>query len=416
MLQRPDDKVTVTQLTDQAFRPESARRGIDQFLHILETRGVPQFFPWLDRLALAALPFFGRMFAGIAFPLAKRKMRRESSRVILPAEDPLLEPHLHRRREAGLRVNVNILGEALLGEEEAAHRLQRYHNALRLPDIEVISVKISTIYSQISPLAREHTIGVLCDRLEPLYRLSAEQTFERPDGSVVPKMVYLDMEEYRDMHLTAEAFMRTLSRPGLEGVHAGIVLQAYLPDAAAMQRRLNDWARARVAAGGAPVMLRLVKGANMEMERIEAAIGGWPQAPFATKPETDANFKRMLTEGMLPENPSPPCASVWVRITCSTSPTPSSWPPLRMPAMPFISRCSRAWPIINAAPLRSTRATSSSTPPLVAAKISSTPSATSFVASTKTPAPKISFATPSASAPTIPNGLKWKKHFATLST
>ena len=41
-------------------------------------------------------------------------------------------------------------------------------------------------------------------------------------------------------------------------------------------------------------MLRLVKGANMEMERIEAAIGGWPQAPFATKPETDANFKRML--------------------------------------------------------------------------------------------------------------------------
>ena len=302
MLQRPDDKVTVTQLTDQAFRPESARRGIDQFLHILETRGVPQFFPWLDRLALAALPFFGRMFAGIAFPLAKQKMRRESSRVILPAEDPLLEPHLHRRREAGLRVNVNILGEALLGEEEAAHRLQRYHNALRLPDIEVISVKISTIYSQISPLAREHTIGVLCDRLEPLYRLSAEQTFERPDGSEVPKMVYLDMEEYRDMHLTAEAFMRTLSRPGLEGVHAGIVLQAYLPDAAAMQRRLNDWARARVAAGGAPVMLRLVKGANMEMERIEAAIGGWPQAPFATKPETDANFKRMLTEGMLPEN------------------------------------------------------------------------------------------------------------------
>lgn len=35
--------------------------------------------------------------------------------------------------------------------------LQRYNNALRLPDIKVISVKISTIYSQISPIAREHT-------------------------------------------------------------------------------------------------------------------------------------------------------------------------------------------------------------------------------------------------------------------
>ena len=142
----------------------------------------------------------------------------------------------------------------------------------------------------------------MCDRLEPLYRLSSEQSFKRPDGSVVPKMVYLDMEKYRDMHLTAEAFIRTLDRPGLEAVRADIVLQAYLPDAATMQRRLSDWARARVAAGGAPVMLRLVKGANMEMEKFEAAVGGWPHAPFATKTETDANFKRMLTEGMRPEN------------------------------------------------------------------------------------------------------------------
>ena len=302
MLQRPADKVTVTQLTDQAFRPDSARRGIDQFLHILDTRGIPQFFHWFDRTALWSLQWVGRLLAGIAFPLAKRKMRRESAQVILPAEDTPITKHLNRRREAGLRVNVNILGEALLGEDEAKHRLQRYLNALRLPDIEVISVKISTIYSQISPLAREHTIGVLCDRLEHLYRASAAETFKRPDGTVAPKMVYLDMEEYRDMHLTAEAFMRTLGRPGLEGVRAGIVLQAYLPDAAAMQRRLNDWARERVEAGGAPIMLRLVKGANMEMERFEAAVGGWPQAPFQTKAETDANFKRMLREGMRAEN------------------------------------------------------------------------------------------------------------------
>ena len=302
MLQRPADKVTVTQLTDQAFRPESAKRGIDQFLHILDTRGIPQFFHWFDRAALRGLQWAGRLFAGIAFPLAKRKMRREAAQVILPAEDALLTPHLHRRREAGLRVNVNILGEALLGEDEAKHRLQRYLNALRLPDIEVISVKISTIYSQISPLAREHTIDILCDRLEKLYRTAAAETFERPDGTTVPKFVYLDMEEYRDMHLTAGAFMRTLDRPGLEGVRAGIVLQAYLPDATAMQQRLDNWARARVAAGGAPIMLRLVKGANMEMERFEAAVGGWPQTPFKTKAETDANFKRMLREGMRAEN------------------------------------------------------------------------------------------------------------------
>ncbi len=40
----------------------------------------------------------------------------------------------------------------------------------------------------------------------------------------------------------------------------------------------------------------------MEMERVEASLRGWPQAPYKTKRETDANYLRMLGEGMRPEN------------------------------------------------------------------------------------------------------------------
>ena len=54
MLEHPGDKVTVAQLTDQAFRPRSAARGIDQFQHLLETRGIPRFFSPLDKLDLHA--------------------------------------------------------------------------------------------------------------------------------------------------------------------------------------------------------------------------------------------------------------------------------------------------------------------------------------------------------------------------
>ena len=163
-------------------------------------------------------------------------------------------------------------------------------------------MKISTIYSQISALAREHTIDVLCDRLELLFRAAAKAKFKRRDGTTVPKFVYLDMEEYRDKELTAEVFMRTLDRPGLEQARAGIALQAYIPDSFATQQRINEWARRRVAAGGSPVTIRLVKGANMEAERVEASLRGWPQAPYKTKLETDANYLRMLHEGMRPEN------------------------------------------------------------------------------------------------------------------
>src|SRR3954465_1443050 len=302
MIQSPHDRATLTQLTDQAFRSRRPHRAADQLIHILDVQGVPRFFSPFERTLLFGFQSFGAYLPGVAMPLVKERMQHETANVILPAEREHLADHLKARWEEGVRMNVNYLGEALLGEEDAQRRLQSYLAALQQPEIEVLSVKISTIYSQISALAREHTIDVLCDRLELLFRAAAKARFKRRDGTLVPKFVYLDMEEYRDKEITAEAFMRTLDRHGLEQAHAGIALQAYIPDSFGTQQRINEWARKRLASGGAPVTIRVVKGANMEAERVEASIRGWPQAPYKTKIETDANYLRMLHEGMKPEN------------------------------------------------------------------------------------------------------------------
>lgn len=302
MMQSPTDKTTLMQLTDQAFRSRLPHRAADQLIHILDVQGVPRFFSTLDRTLLKGFQSFGGYLPGVAMPFVKEKMQQETANVILPAEPELLKDYLEQRRESGVRMNVNFLGEALLGEEEAERRLKLYLQALARPEIEVVSVKISTIYSQVSPLAREHTVEMLSDRMELLYRAAAKNRFLRQDGTEVTKLVYLDMEEYRDLEITADVFMRTLDRAGLEQARAGIALQAYIPDSFAMQRRIADWARQRVASGSAPVVIRLVKGANMEMERVEASLRGWPQAPYQQKVQTDANYKRMLRYGMQSEN------------------------------------------------------------------------------------------------------------------
>lgn len=302
MIQSPSDKATMVEITDQAFRARLPHRAADQLVHILDVQGVPRFFSALDRTLLRGFQSFGAYLPGVAMPLVKEKMHHETANVVLPAEPELLAAHLDERRREGLRMNVNYLGEALLGEQEAERRLEAYLAALQRPEIEVTSVKISTIYSQISALARAHTVGVLADRLELLYRAAAKGRFLRADGTEVPKFVYLDMEEYRDKEITAAAFMATLDRPGLEQVEAGIALQAYIPDSFATQRRITQWARRRVAAGGAPATIRIVKGANMEMERVEASLRGWPLATFLDKLDTDANYHRMLRYGMQPEN------------------------------------------------------------------------------------------------------------------
>ncbi len=302
MLQTPADKVTLVQLTDQAFRSQAAARTAEHLTHLLDAQGIPRFFSPLDRALLRGFQTFGGWLPGVAVPLVKEHMHHETANVVLPAETELLTRHLRARASEGVRMNLNFLGEALVGEEEAAHRLEKYLAALQLPEVEVLSVKISTLYSQISPLAREATLRTLCDRLEPLYRQALHLRYVRPDGVEIPKFIYLDMEEYRDLRLTAQAFMRTLDRPGLGAAGAGIALQAYIPDSAAVQRQINEWARRRVAAGGGAVTIRLVKGANLEMERVEAALHDWPQAPFKSKAETDANYQRMLREAMRREN------------------------------------------------------------------------------------------------------------------
>ncbi|MFK7738580.1 MAG: proline dehydrogenase family protein [Pirellulaceae bacterium] len=302
MVQHPSDKAILTQLTDQAFRSETAARAADQLVHILDVQGIPRFFSPIEQAMLRGFQSFGGYLPGVAVPLVKEKMRQETANVILPAERETLQKHLAARRNEGVRMNVNFLGEAMLGEREAQRRLESYLSALAVPEIECVSVKISTLYSQISTVARDETIRTVGNRLELLYRAASRNRFQKKDGTEVSKFVYLDMEEYRDMSLTAEVFMRTLEREGMDQVRAGIALQAYVPDSFPVQKEITEWAKQRVAAGGAPITIRIVKGANMEMERVEASHRCWPQAPYTKKVDTDANYKQMVVYGLQPEN------------------------------------------------------------------------------------------------------------------
>lgn len=302
LISQDEDKSTLVEMTDQAFRTHTPARVADQLTHLLDVQGIPRFFSPVEHAMLRGFQSFGEYLPGVAVPLVKEKMRRETANVILPAEPEMLGEHLRQRQHHGIEMNVNLLGEALQGEAETQRRMRRYLDALRAPDVRCLSVKISTLYSHVSPLARRHTIRVVADRLEMLYRTALRESTQSatPDGELDGKprgkFVYLDMEEYRDLYLTADVLCETLQREGLERARAGIALQAYIPDSYGVMRWLIEWSRMRVGQAAEPLTIRLVKGANLEMERVDASISGWPQAPYTSKLETDANFKRMLRE------------------------------------------------------------------------------------------------------------------------
>jgi RHH-type transcriptional regulator, proline utilization regulon repressor / proline dehydrogenase / delta 1-pyrroline-5-carboxylate dehydrogenase len=302
LLTSPMDKVVLTKLIDLSFRSHDNDRVADQVNSILRQYGVPDFFSRVEKLLIQMFLGVGHHFPWLSVPKMIDKMRQNSSRAIIAGERDPLHAHLRKRKQQGVRMNINHLGEAVLGEKECRHRFDTYLSDLTDPNIEYISVKISTIYSQISSLAFNHTVGVLRNRLSELYRTAAAHVFERADGTRTPKFVNLDMEEYRDMEITFQAFVETLNQEEFKAYSAGIVLQAYLPDAHLFQKELTRWAKDRVAGGGAPVKLRIVKGANMETEQLESSLRNWPLAPFDNKLAVDANYKRMLDYGMQPKH------------------------------------------------------------------------------------------------------------------
>jgi RHH-type proline utilization regulon transcriptional repressor/proline dehydrogenase/delta 1-pyrroline-5-carboxylate dehydrogenase len=302
LMRDPIGKAFTTAMTDQCFRSQSNRRIADQMIYLLSHYGIPQYLDWTKRLQLFMFKILGPKISQFLVPMATRALRKETARVILPGEASQLAKHLKERKAQGVRLNLNHLGEAILSEAEASMRLQTYLDDLQNPDIDYISVKISTIFSQINLLAFDDTVDAIAERLVLLYRAAMKYPVSLPDGTQRPKFINLDMEEYRDLHLTVAALCKVLDKSEFQSYSAGIVLQAYLPDAHHFQKELTEWAKKRVKQGNAPIKIRIVKGANLAMEQFEASLRGWPQAPYPVKDEVDANYKRMVIYGCIPEN------------------------------------------------------------------------------------------------------------------
>jgi RHH-type proline utilization regulon transcriptional repressor/proline dehydrogenase/delta 1-pyrroline-5-carboxylate dehydrogenase len=302
LVEDPAGRALTLALVDQAFRSHRPARIADQLRWLLARYGVPDYMEWWERAALAVGGMMAHYLPSVVVPPIVARLRHESRSVIVPGEEADLRRYLEERRRAGIRLNLNQLGEAILGEGEAARRLAAYLALLARDDVEYISVKVSSILSQIDLIAFRHTVELVKDRLRTLYREALRHLFRDHTGRGTPKFINLDMEEYRDLAPTMAAFQEVLDEPEFLSLRAGIVLQAYLPDSAGAQRTLTAWARARSDRGGAPIKLRIVKGANLAMERVEAALTGWPQTTYATKVEVDANYKRMLAYACRPEH------------------------------------------------------------------------------------------------------------------
>ncbi|MEO1209016.1 MAG: L-glutamate gamma-semialdehyde dehydrogenase [Cyanobacteria bacterium J06638_20] len=213
---------------------------------------------------------------------------------------------LERLRKDKMTYTVDLLGEAVITEEEAQSYLDHYLELLEaltqaaqswskvpqideadgkpLPQVQV-SVKLTAFYSQFDPLDAKGSQEKVCDRIRILLRRAKE----------LGAAIHFDMEQYAYKDLTLSILKEVLMEDEFrQRDDLGVTLQAYLKDTEADLKGLTAWAKER----GTPITIRLVKGAYWDQETIIAEQHDWPLPVFQHKVSTDANFE-LLTRLLL---------------------------------------------------------------------------------------------------------------------
>lgn len=288
LLVNPTNKVMLIELLDRAFRSKNRSVNFAFIEHTLGKYGIADFFSPYEKCLLYAFLGFGRFAPNLSVPFFIKHLRDDTKAMVLDANPTVLEPHINKRKNTDkIILNVNLIGEEVLGEEESAYRIKKYEEALKSSYITYISIKITTIFSQINIIDFDYSKAEVVKRLDSLYALA--QAEQKRQG--IPKFINLDMEEFRDLELTVDAFMESIDKFDIK---AGIVLQAYIPDSFNYLKKLFAFSKERVKKGKEPIKIRFVKGANMESEETIASQRGWELPTFSKKIDTDSNYNKML--------------------------------------------------------------------------------------------------------------------------
>ena len=303
------DRLMARAMADEEFRARLFR-FVDVFPALKGRREVADHLraefdqaevPWWFGLGLAA----GRLpgGAGLTAGAARRGIDRMGRQFVVGENPGEVAVAVGRMWAEGTAATVDLLGEHTHSDAEAA----RYATRLALV-VEALGTAARSWPPQpvlqgdgAAPGPRA-SVSVKVSALSPAFgALTSERAVEGAEALLLPVLeralelgvwVWFDVERFEAKAVTQALFRRVASRPELEHLPVGIVVQAYLRDAPDDLASLARWAEGRAVAPG----VRLVKGAYWDSETIEAAAAGWQSPVHAQKFETDLAYEELAAQ------------------------------------------------------------------------------------------------------------------------
>ncbi|MEO6098122.1 MAG: proline dehydrogenase family protein, partial [Fibrobacteria bacterium] len=237
----------------------------------------------------------------VAVEVIKRNVVKMAENFILGHDAAEAVPLLRKLHGQGIGFTADLLGEATLSVPEADAYLARYRDLIETLSAEVarwpedsvigrnhlgpipvanVSLKLSALEGRLDPVNTAGCVARLREKVLPLFLLAKSRNV----------FLNVDLENWQLHGITYDLFEEILSHPELRTwPHVGIVVQAYLKSAPDDLRRLSALAKGR----GAPITVRLVKGAYWDFEVAMAKQSGLPCPVLTEKAATDAQYEAL---------------------------------------------------------------------------------------------------------------------------
>ena len=108
MVQRPQDKKFLVKMLDESSQIRDRKILAKRIKTLLDQYGVPEFLNKRDAFLFKMYQAFGYHFDFIAIPIIKKRLRMDTSQVIINEERPQLTKHLATRAKERIGQNVNL--------------------------------------------------------------------------------------------------------------------------------------------------------------------------------------------------------------------------------------------------------------------------------------------------------------------
>jgi len=277
------------QFVDVVVRPEDPKvvaRNLER-----ASRALPDDLAWYLRGAVTVGGGFATMAPWAVVPSARKVLRRLAGHLVVDATPARTPAALAKVAGPDTRVDVQLLGPAVLGPAGCERRLAALDELLR-QDVAGVTIDLDAVLPPASPWDLDAAVTDAVEHLGPLVRTAA--------GRPVPPLVTLQTGRARDLERTVAVLRALLALDGAEGVTLGVTLPAELPESLGFLDDLAEWAGARRASGGAPVRVRLTKGTLLATERVDAVLQSRPLAVTADPRATDTAYLRLLDAALDP--------------------------------------------------------------------------------------------------------------------